>query len=98
MYILYDMLKRKTIFASTNELDVLSMVGCKIKREENFSYLIKKHTEEKDELIVGIRSVEDYINYKKYFEYRELTKKSAYDLKREILDLTEKPKEYKKRV
>ena len=98
MYMLYDMLKRERIFASTNELDVLCMVGCKIKKEENFSYLIKKHTEEKDELIVGIRSEKDYENYKKYFEYRELTKKSAYDLKREMLDLAEKGREYKKRV
>lgn len=92
MYKAYDMNMRQMIFASRNELGLLSPIRCNIEKYENPNVLIIKRENNMDEIYLRINSREMFEIYREKVEYEHIRDMSCPDLKREILDIKEKVK------
>lgn len=92
MFRLYDMSARELIIAHKNE-DVIynTVINYYKKNPDSYLYIIKRENKG-DAPYIAIRNEKDLEFYKKMYEYRKLTNMSCIELKREILDLAEKPK------
>ena len=84
--------KRQLIFASRDELGLLSPIHRNIEKYENPNVLIVKRENDADTILLRINSREMYEIYKKKVEYEYIRDMSCSDLKKEILDIKEKVK------
>lgn len=100
VYRLYDMKMRELIVAHEKEKIIYKAIVNWHKKDPDCRLSVIKKVNKGDVTICAIRNEEDFVNYLKDYEYRLLTGKSCVELKREILDLAEKPKvkTLKKRV
>ena len=89
MFKLYDMHVIKLISEKPNEADLFSTIENRIKINPYMYLLIVKNINNSDEIITGLRNEQDYINYRKEYEYRTLTGKSCFELKKEMLEIQE---------
>lgn len=92
MYSLYDMAKLELLIKDKPEEEIYKAICNRFKVSENQRLLIKTKYKNGDVIVCAIRNQEDFINYLKDYEYRLLKEKSCVELKKEILDLKEKPK------
>lgn len=92
MYSLYDMAKLELLIKDESEEKIYKAICNRFKVNENQRLLIKTRYKNGDVIVCAIRNQEDFINYLKDYENRLLKKKTCAELKREILDLVEKPK------
>ena len=98
MFRLYDMKIMKPILPEgigkyiENEEQIYKKVCSIFEQDKEARLMIMKRENNGDFPYFGIRSLEDFENYKKYYEYSNLLNKSCQELKKEIVDLTEKPK------
>jgi len=92
MYRLYDMNKRKLITTNESEDFIYNTIINWYKKNSNSYLYIVKRENNGDVPYFSIRSEKDFELYKKFYEYSKLTSMSCLELKREILDLVEKPK------
>lgn len=94
MYKLYDYDVHSLIDQSEDEYDLLDTMSTYFQAQTGTRFLIK-HTDEAtrtDEIVASIKSVRDYYNYATEYRDKKLKEMSCMQLKKEILDLNDKPK------
>ena len=91
VYRLYgDIAGKKLLDVSENEKDIIDTMGEYLKTNKELHFSIVKQKNKKDEPILkGVWGMQGYIEYLKDYKLRLET---CIELKREILDLKEKPK------
>ena len=92
VYRLYDMKLREIIMTTTNEDILYKTIANHYKKDPNCYLYVIKRANNGDMPYIAIRDEEDFIRYLKMYENNKIENKSCVELKREILDLTEKPK------
>lgn len=92
MFRLYDMGMRELITTNENEEVIYNTVMNYYKKNPNSYLYIIKRENNGDAPYIAIRNEKDLEFYKKMYEYNKLTSMSCIELRREILELTEKPK------
>lgn len=94
MYILYGNIAGRTeLDRGSNEFEMLETIENFLRKDENMSFLLVHY----DEITTEpgwktIRGREGYIKYMKDYNNRILQNKTCVELKREILDLSDKNK------
>lgn len=84
--------KRELITTNENEGVIYNTIVNWYKRNPNCYLYIIKRENKGDVPYISIRNEKDFEFYKKFYEYRKLTGKSCIELRKEILELAEKPK------
>ena len=92
MYRLYDMDKRELITANESKDFIYNTIINWHKENHNLNLYLLDRKKDGDVPIISIRNEKDLEFYKKFYEYNKLTGKSCIELRREILELTEKQK------
>lgn len=98
MYKLYDMQTRKLLDKSMSEKDIVESLTELLKDYVNFEYRIIYHNEETNEDIPykKINSVGSFYDYVNDFNVKENTERlkqmSCLELKKEMLELSDKPR------
>lgn len=101
MYKLYDMNERKLLDKSMNEEDIINTLTEYMKYYLNFKYKIVYHDEETNQdipykKITTVGQYYDYVNEyndkKSTEELRRIKQMSCTELKKEILELSDKPR------
>ena len=98
MYFLYDMAKLELLIKDESEEKIYKAICNRFKTSENQRLMVTTRYRNGDVIVCAIRNEEDFINYLKDYENRLLKKKTCVELKREILDLTQKTKKLTKKV
>lgn len=104
MYKLYDMQTRKLLDKSMNEKDIIDSLSELLKDYVNFEYRIIYHSEElnQDVAYKKICSMSDFYHYVNDYNVikntEQLKQMSCLELKKEILDLSDKPRIRIKRI
>lgn len=92
MYKLYDMNERKLLDVSNDEQDIINTLSEYMKAYLNLGFEIQHN----EETYKTIRGISDYYHYVNDFNIKKNTESlkqmSCLELKREILDLSEKPR------
>lgn len=92
MYSLYDMAKLELLIKDESEEKIYKTICNRFKISENQRLMVTTRYKNGDVIVCAIRNQKDFVNYLKDYEYRLLTGKSCVELKREMLDIKEKPK------
>lgn len=97
MYKLYQMTKHTLIDTNDKQDKLLEIMERMYKTNPEERFLLVKRENMSDVWFKGIYGVEEYHEYLQKLENEELKNKTCVELKREILDLAEKPKVKRKR-
>lgn len=97
MYKLYQMTKHTLIDTNDKQDKLLEIMERMYKTNPEERFLLVKRENMSDVWFKGIYGVEEYNEYLQKLENEELKNKTCVELKREILDLAEKPKVKRKR-
>ena len=94
MYRLYDYDVHSLIDQSEDEYDLIDTMSTYFQAQTGTRFLIKHTNEETktDEIVASIKNVRDYYGYVTEKRDKKLKSMSCMQLKKEILDLQEKPK------